>query len=273
MGRFSALNSGIFHSVAENDGSVIHDFANSGSLGRLNAPKRMRSTMKTVLVTLLWLLASTQARADIHYIGFNQFGSAPNSSEEFSRYLSALSPIMARHGMTLTAYDVVHGGERFLSPDVVTFGSAPDEASFQAFFADEQFLSIFPTLVGALSDHQVIFTQHGLASAPESLDTRLELSWSSLEAGSAQAIALDKKIEPELRRFDVERPLRTTGLMSNRGLAGDLQQTTPPDQIELWTFTDAHEFMADKKVQAWFGRLRKTQTRSAVFWLQRRTIR
>ena len=55
----------------------------------------------------------------------------------FDDYIRKLRPIMSRYGMTVDSYDVQHGGSDKLSADVVTFGSASDEESFQAFFQDQ----------------------------------------------------------------------------------------------------------------------------------------
>ena len=137
-----------------------------------------RGCLSVVLSALF--LAPAHAGETIHYIGFNQFVAdhAADGSRVFNDYVHLLRPIMSRYGMTVDAYNVLHGGTEQLAADVVTFGSAPDEESFQAFFADPEFQEIFPMLAGALAGRQVIFTSDAFApTGQESGHTLLSLNW------------------------------------------------------------------------------------------------
>ena len=142
----------------------------------------MTTLLRTSLVTLLAALCSMPALAsgEIHYIGFNRFVAdhEAQSSVTFDEYLGKLRPIMDRYGMTVEAYDVLHGGSDQLSANIVTFGTAKDQESFQAFFSDAEFQQVFPMLIGALSEHQVVFTSGPFAIDSEHHgNTLLSMSW------------------------------------------------------------------------------------------------
>ena len=74
----------------------------------------MKSTFQSLMIVLLAVLVGAPADAGdtIHYIGFNKFVADPeaDSGRVFDDYIHQLRPIMSRYGMTVDAYDVMHGG-------------------------------------------------------------------------------------------------------------------------------------------------------------------
>ncbi len=237
-------------------------------------------TVQSCLLVLLAMFAGLSAHASdvIHYIGFNKFnaGYEADNGRVFDEYIHHLRPIMSRYGMTVDAYDVLHGGTEDLSADVVTFGSAPDEESFQAFFADPEFQQLFPMLVGALGDHQVIFTSGAFAvTLKEPGHTLLSLNWVNGDAiaGVGKLQDLNHRISPVFDQYGVRQIAHTTGVMSNRGLAAEIAQTTPPQLLELWSIRDAHGFFDDPLVQASNKESEAVVSRSESFWLRQRNIR
>jgi hypothetical protein len=240
----------------------------------------MNATIRILPIVILALFGSAVASADdnIHYIGFNKFGDDPkiDSSRLFDDYIVQLRPIMTRYGMTLEAYDVVHGGSEQLSADVLTFGSAPDQAAMQAFFSDPEFQEAFPMLVDAVSDHQVIFTAEAFAVDRQAAGhTLLSLNWVAGETanGVQQLQELNKRVSPLFEHYDVQQTGNAVGAMSSHGLAGEITTTTPPQLLEMWSMGDAHGFFDDPQVIAVHKEAAKLVSRSEAFWLQSREIR
>jgi len=230
------------------------------------------------VVLSAFFLVPAHAGDTIHYIGFNQFiaDHAADSGRVFDDYIHQLRPIMSRYGMTVDAYDVLHGGTEQLAADVVTFGSAPDQESFQAFFADPEFQEIFPMLAGALGGHQVIFTSDAFAlTGREPGHTLLSLNWVDGDAaeGVAKLQDLNHRISPVFDRYGAHQIAHTAGVMASRGLAAEVTATTPPQLLELWSISDAHGFFDDPLVQASNKEAELLLTRSESFWLRLRDIR
>ena len=240
----------------------------------------MKSLFHACLIVMAAASAVVPAHAGdaIHYIGFNEFVAdrAADSGRVFDDYIHQLRPIMSRYGMTVDAYDVLHGGTAQLAADVVTFGSAPDEESFQAFFADPEFQEIFPMLVGALGGHQVIFTADAFAlTGREPGHTLLSLHWVEGDAseGVARLQALNHRISPVFDRYGVQQIAHAAGVMSSRGLAAEVAATTPPHLLELWSIGNAHAFLDDPLVQASNREAEILVSRKESFWLRLRDIR
>ncbi len=231
-----------------------------------------------VLCAILVPYLLAQANTEIYYIGFNRFvtDNGTDSGVVFDDYIRELRPIMERYGMTVESYDVLHGGSDDLAADVVTFGTAPDQDSFQAFFHDPEFQQIFPRLLGALSDHQVIFTSDPFSiSDREDGHTLLKLVWmgGDVTAGLARLEAINAEISPLYGRYGVELAAQTAGVLSNRGLASEVIATIPPHRLELWSIRNAHEFFDDPAVQDNHQAAEKVVSRSESFWLKGREIR
>ena len=231
--------------------------------------------MRVSFVVFVWLglmLIVSRTHADtIHYIGFNSFhpGEHRQSAQDFDDYIGELRPIMDRYGMTLAVYNVVHGGSQALPADVVTFGTATDQQSFQAFFADPALHAIFPTLLGALSGHQVVFTSGPfLPDADGQEHLLLQLDW--LPAATEKPAKLREEssaYSQAQQRYGVRQVAQSTGIMSNRGLAADVQDTVPPQSLEIWRMRDAHGFFDDPDVQTVHDRIEALVDRSEAFWL------
>ncbi len=231
--------------------------------------------MRVSLVVLVWLsllLMVSRVHADnIHYIGFNSFhaGDHTQSAQDFDDYISELLPIMDKYGMTLAVYNVVHGGSEALPADVVTFGTATDQHSFQAFFEDPALHAIFPTLAGALSGHQVVFT-----SGPFLPDTAgrehllLQLDWLQASPEAAAKLRADSSAYQQAQqRYGVRQVAQSTGIMSNRGLAAEVEDTVPPQSLEIWRMRDAHGFFDDPEVRTVHDSIEALVDRSEAFWL------
>lgn len=240
----------------------------------------MKVAFRSYLFTLLAVIANLPAHATdtIHYVGFNKFVAdhEADSGRVFDDYIHQLRPIMARYGLTVDAYDVLHGGTEDLSADVVTFGSAPDEESFQAFFADAEFQQLFPMLVGALGDHQVIFTSEAFAlTGQEAGHALLSLNWVNGDAaeGVATLQDLNHRISPVFEQYGAQQIAYTAGLMSSRGLAAEITPTVPPQLLELWSISDAHGFFDDPLVQASNKEADAMISRNESFWLKARDVR
>ncbi len=240
----------------------------------------MKILFKLCLFVLLTTLAGPPALAsgEIHYVGFNRFvaDKATDSGVVFDDYIRKLRPIMSRYGMTVDSYDVQHGGSDELSADVVTFGTASDSESFQAFFQDPDFQQVFPLLLTALSDHQVVFTSGPFAvSAKKGRHTLLTLEWIDGDpaAGLARLQAMDDELGPVFGTYGVELKAQSAGRMSNRGLATEVTPTEPPHLLELWSIRDAHGFFDDAKVQSSNEAAEQVVSRSESFWLRSREIR
>ena len=229
-----------------------------------------------VIVGILAAPATVAEDPQIHYMGFNAFGAdKAKSSEVFDAYLETLRPIMARYEMTADAYNVVHGGSDNLRADVVTFGTAKDQASFQAFFQDPEFQKIFPMLLGALDDHQVVFTSGAFVPNPQhGAHTLLSASWfkDGAEAPLKTMASINHKIEPVFAKYGVEMLGHTAGVYSNRGLAAEVKDTHAPQLIELWSIKDAHGFLDDPLMKEAGHDLEALVERSEDFWIVRRPV-
>lgn len=235
--------------------------------------------MKNPFVIFVWLslmLIAGRVHADtIHYIGFNSFHSdeRAKSAQAFDDYVHKLRSIMDRYGMTLAVYNVVHGGSEALPADVVTFGTAKDQQSFQAFFADPALHAIFPTLVGALSGHQVIFTSGPFV--PDSGGREhllLQLDWLEAAPGAQAKLRSESSAyQRAQQRYGVRQVAQSTGIMSNRGLAAEVRDTAPPQSLEMWRMQDAHGFFDDPDVQSVHHSIEALVDRSEAFWLTPRT--
>jgi hypothetical protein len=238
----------------------------------------MKLLSKVFLIGIMIVARPATATDEIHYIGFNKFETmdVTNSSDAFNEYIRQLTPIMSRYGMTVQSYDVVHGGSKALDADVVTFGSARNQESFQAFFQDPEFQKIFPLLIGALSEHQVIFTGRPFAiTGKDNGHTLLSLSW--VKGDPVKSLAklgmLNEGISQVFDTYGVQQIAQASGVMSSRGLAEEVTQTSPPELLELWSMDDAHGFYDDPLVKAASDDVANLVLHSESFWLKPRNIR
>jgi len=238
---------------------------------------RILAIFSAVLLSQAAISADDSADTQIHYMGFNSFGADKAASgKAFDAYIVKLRPIMARYGVTGDPYSVVYGGKGELKADVVTFGTAKDQASFQAFFQDPELQAIFPMLIGALNDHQVVFTAHSFAPGPERAGANVLLSVNWLKGDTAEATmavqALTEKASAIFSKYGVERLGKTVGVYSNRGLAAEIEDTVPPHLVELWAMKDAHGYFDDPVSLATEKEAKSLITRSESFWITERKI-
>jgi len=237
-------------------------------------------TIATALSALLVLAAAGSAHAEsteIHYLGFNSFGADKAASgKAFDTYIKHLRPIMAKYGMTAATYNVRHGGNGDLKADVVTFGTAKDQASFQAFFQDPDFQKLFPQLLGALDDHQVVFTSGSFAPhhVTHGSNILLSVNWLNGEAEAAvkRLNAINHKASHVFEKYGVQMLGQTAGVYSNRGLAADVKDTHPPQLLELWAIKDAHGFFDDEAIASTADEIKELTKKSESFWLAERKI-
>lgn len=231
----------------------------------------------TLIASLLLTPALQADEARIHYMGFNAFAAdKAKSGRAFDAYLEKLAPIMKRYGMTADAYNVMHGGSDNLKADVVTFGTAKDQASFQAFFQDAEFQAIFPMLFGALEDHQVIFTGGVFMPSPkDGTHTLLSASWFKGDSAAAmETIAgAHKNMKPVFEKYGVQMMAHTAGVYANQGLAADVKDTHAPQLLELWSVKDAHGFFDDPMQVEANNKVKALLSRSEDFWIVKRPIK
>jgi hypothetical protein len=232
----------------------------------------------SIAFVLFLVTVSTQANDEVHYIGFNKFVSEKKaqSGAAFDDYIRQLLPIMARYDMTAGVFDAVHGGSDDLSADVVTFGTAKSMESMQAFFQDAELQAIFPILLGALSSHQVIFTSGPMALGGKQQDpTLLSLTWvqGDPDKGLSELNDINDRLSPVFAKYGARQIAQSTGVMSNRGLGAEVEQTTPPQLLELWSISDAHGLFDDPQVQSTEKEAKPLISRSESFWLQHRDIK
>ncbi|MEO1136264.1 MAG: hypothetical protein AAFW68_06585 [Pseudomonadota bacterium] len=233
--------------------------------------KRMLTFLAAALTLSAGLLHAQTPAPEIHYIGFNDFidDEAANADQVFSDYVETITPIMARYGLTLEAYRVVHANASGLAADAITFGAAPDQASFAAFFADPEFQAAFPKLVGVIEDHTVIFVDDLLPAAPDHAPAMLRLYWLQEDRAENRAkIAEAQKVLGEARAsFGVEVLGVRSGLMANRGLGGEIEAVAPPDMISLTTFGDAHGYFDDPRVKSVAQEIDGLVRDDGAFWI------
>ena len=182
---------------------------------------------------------------------------------------------MARYGMTLEVYDVAYGDSKDINADVVTFGTAKDMPTFQQFFQDPELHEIMPMLEQSLNSHQVIFTSGSLEKQYKSnANTLLSLLWFKGDHSNAsESVAmLTNKVTGKFFQYGVQKLTTAQGLMSNKGLGTENEQTLPPQQVELWSMTDAHGYFDDPQVINIEKKVKNYTSRSDNFWLKPRLI-
>lgn len=241
----------------------------------------MQKLVLKLSVALAILVSSlpSVAEGEVHFIGFNSL-KAENKAEHtktFDAYIKKLRPILRRYDVTTDVYDVVFGGDGNVKADFVTFGTAKDQKSFEAFFQDPEFHAIFPMLIGGLSEHQVVFTPQAFAPDGEAIPghTFLALNWLKDDTQKSRSAieAITEKLEPFNRKYGARKIAFGMGVYSNKGLAADVVDTTPPQFVELWSIRDAHGLFEDEKAKVIFSETKNLVERSESYWLRERDIR
>ena len=233
-----------------------------------------RAFTSAILLLVLFVATPFCAANEIHYVGFNRFAGA-GSGAQFDDYIKRLRPIMRRYDMTVETFDVLHGGSDDLAADVITFGTAVDEESFHAFFQDPEFQNIFPLLIEALAEHEVIFTAGPFGVTGVQQDhTWLALSWvgGDEDASTAKLVSLNETLEPVFSAYGVAEIATAKGVTSNRGLV-EVAPGVAPHLIELWSIRDAHGYFDDPLFKTVSEQVKQLLSRSESFWLTRRDIR
>ena len=171
--------------------------------------------MTKILTTTFFLLFVTITPAlaqqgPVHFVGFNTLKAGDEAKATFKDYVEKLTPIMAKHNMSVDVLEVLDDHESELKTSFITFGSGPGMADMQAFFRDPEFHAIFPILLGIIEDHNVVFVDKNLARNIKQGDEYL------LAAGWSENQKLNT--------------LHAKGLMGNNGVGGDITPFEPP----LW---------------------------------------
>lgn len=235
----------------------------------------LKSLTARLVASVCLLLISIGASAQsVHFVGFNSLHLENKDAHKtaFQGYIKQLKPIMARYGVTTDVYEVVFGGDGEVKADYVTFGSAKDQASFQAFFQDAEFHSIFPTLVGALREHQVVFTEDEFAPDNKSIPghTLLVMNWlkGDKEAALKKVHGFMERLEPVNKKYGARSVAFGSGVYSNKGLAANVTDTVPPQFVEIWSIEDAHGLFDDPEAKAVFQEAENLVDHSESYWLK-----
>ncbi len=231
-----------------------------------------------MVVLLLGTAMPSFAEGMVHFIGFNSLkvDNKAHHKDTFDAYIKRLKPILAKYDVTTDVYDVVFGGDGEIKADFITFGTAKDQQSFQAFFQDPEFHQIFPMLLGALDEHQVIFTAEAFSPDAEAIPghTFLALNWLKGDVVEArkEVDALVQKLAPYNKKYGARKIAFGSGVYSNKGLAAEVVDTTAPQFVELWSIKDAHGLFEDIKAKEIFKETASIVERSESYWLQERKI-
>lgn len=237
----------------------------------------MLGSIKSAALATVILVASALSAEEpqVHYLGFNLFGPDKiGSGRVFDAYMKKLQPIMARYGVTAEPYTVLNGGSKMLSADVITFGTAKDQASFQAFFQDAALQEIFPMLVGALDGHQVIFTAGPFSPSVQEEQNHLLLSANWLKGAAGASLAKLSSITENATqifgKYGAFIEARATGVFSNQGLTGEIKKTVPPHLLEVRSIRDAHGLFDDPLMIDANMAAKKLLSRTENFWIIKR---
>ena len=226
------------------------------------------------LLSLLIPAHADEISPQINYVGLNDFiDDLDNADEIFSAYIETIKPIMARHGLTLQTYHVVHAVSDDITADAITFGTAPDQESFQAFFADPDFQMAFPELVGIIENHTVIFTSRPFSPKHENgeRDTLLNLQWvdGNVEENIEKLREIDAGLTSKKRRFDVSDDAEARGALANRGLAAELLEIPAPHVLSVTSYRDAHGYFDNETVKTAHGKAREFLSQTSAFWIEK----
>lgn len=234
--------------------------------------------MRSFLFLIISVVFGTSAlQADptshqIHYVGFNSLKADQKATHDkaFRDYIQALKPIMASHGLTLEVFETTHQNAE-QPVDYISFGSAPDQASFQRFFDDPAFQALFPVLVGALEHHFVAFTDGPFKPNTEHKSHQL-LSVSWLQGDIAQSLKTLNALRVEnvnvLERHNVEFVAVRHGVMASTGLADHVEMVPAPNLMEIWQIPDPHTLFDDKAFQNMESDAKQHTQNIRSYWIE-----
>ena len=189
----------------------------------------------------------------VNYIGFNTLKSDHKAAnvKTFLEYIKTITPLMEAQGMELAVYKVDHNSDPEKPVDFITFGTAKDQQSFQAFFANEDFQKAFPTLVGVIEAHFVSFIDSPVI--PEKIHgghTQLSLDWlKSTDDNTMEQVAeLNHRIEGIAAHHGARQTHRVAGQFASTGLTDDIAPAEAPSIVSVWHMKDPHGFLEHSEV-------------------------
>lgn len=221
----------------------------------------MQKILISILCSLIAFSVSAQyhekSKADhvpeISYIGFNTLKSGHKAAnvKAFLEYIKTITPLMEAQGMDIAVYNVDHTSDPEKPVDFITFGTAKDQQSFQAFFANDDFQKAFPTLVGVIETHFVAFVDSPVI--PEEVHggyTQLSLDWLKSTDGEMmkQVDALNHKIEGIAAHHGARQTHRVAGQFASTGLTDDVAPAEAPSIVTVWHMKDPHGFLEHSEV-------------------------
>lgn len=237
----------------------------------------MKKTLLTMVLLFSWVVMPASAQAQettkpiINYIGFNTLKSDNKQVHHaaFHRYVTAVLPIMAKYGMALKVFRVEHNSNPEMPVDFITFGTAPDQEKFQAFFQDKDFQAQFPNLVNAIGAHFVTFNDQTIMPSGQRADMQLALEWLSEKTPeSEQKMAQINDTLVQLgRSMGATQTHLATGVLASVGLSNDVMPVEPPTSVSVWQMTDPHGFLESKEVQSLNKELSEILREYRTYWI------
>ncbi len=193
------------------------------------------------------LAQSNQAVEDpaVYFIGFNTLMEGQAAQDGFDAYLAGVTPIMARHGLSLQAYDAEALPGSDLETHVITIGAGTG-SGMAAFFEDPDFLAIFPDLLVVLADHNVVFTEDDLGSAAS-----VDMQTADVQAGEVWPVlgvfwpGFELHMQGELTL--------TKGIMASHGIGDTVEPLNPPGTVMIFQGEWPH---GDNGTPRWIFRLK-----------------
>ncbi len=208
----------------------------------------------------------------VSYIGFNTLKADHKTGriKAFHDYIATIKPIMEKYGHTLSVYKVDHNSDPEQPVDFITFGTAPDQQAFGAFFGDKEFQQAFPTLVENIDAHFVTFASSLVV--PERRHgghTMISLDWlKEMDDGARHAFgAAEHKLLTLGSEKGATRTHHAMGTRASTGLARDIAETEAPSAISVWHMTDPHSFLDDAAVRELNQQLAHHTEAYRSFWI------
>lgn len=210
----------------------------------------------------------------VSYIGFNTLKADQKAShnEAFNKYIAAILPVMDNYNMGLQVHRVDHNSNPDIPVDYITFGTAPDQATFQKLFADAELQTQFPNLVGALQAHFVTFIdQPIMPSMTKAPYTQLTLDWlvNNDEETQKKISGINEALQKYAANLKADRAYTAAGLFASTGLTDDVTQVEAPTQISLWYMEAPHDFLENGEVRALNKQAATLSKEFRSYWITR----
>ncbi|WP_262696093.1 hypothetical protein [Kordiimonas aquimaris] len=195
------------------------------------------------------------AKPQVSYIGFNtlKVDQKVSHNKAFNTYIAAILPIMAKYDMGLQVYRVDHNSNPEIPVDYITFGTAPDQTTFQKFFADAELQAQFPKLVDALQSHFVTFLDQPIMPKMTKVPyTQLTLDWliNKDDETKKKLAGIDDALLRYASNLKADKAYAAEGLFATIGLTDDVVPVEPPSQVAIWHMEAPHDFLENKEVRA-----------------------